>query len=129
MMSWITAYTQMNAVLPTWHQTLQDILTHIPTRICLMMLRYQGQPAACGLVVVEQPFAGLFDIATAADYRRQGLGIALVQHLLAQARTMGAETAYLQVMADNVPALRLYQILGFREIYQYWYRVKPAATA
>jgi hypothetical protein len=28
-------------------------------------------------------------------------------------------------MLDNGPALRLYSKVGFREVYQYWYRVKP----
>jgi N-acetylglutamate synthase len=32
--------------------------------------------------------------------------------------------AYLQVMLDNPVALNLYDSLGFKEIYKYWYRVK-----
>ena len=30
----------------------------------------------------------------------------------------------LQVMLNNAAALRLYERVGFREIYPYWYRVK-----
>lgn len=80
-------------------------------------------PQACALGVLAQGQLGLFDIATRADLRRQGLAAALVQQVLGWGARQGARRAYLQVMASNAPALALYEKLGFRLAYRYAYRV------
>ncbi len=35
----------------------------------------------------------------------------------------GATKAYLQVMTSNNVAVNFYKKLGFKECYQYWYRI------
>ena len=121
---WINTYVHINRVSPDKHHALNEILTHIPADTSFLVLKFQERMVACGLGVIAPPYLGLFDIATDPAYRRQGIGRELVLWLARRARQRGAEIAYLQVVADNVPALRLYESLGFREIYQYWYRVK-----
>ena len=81
-----------------------------------------GEVVATGLVIVEDDCAGLFDIATREAARRQGHARTVVASLLRAARAMGARHAYLQVSADNVPAIALYREFGFGERYTYWYR-------
>jgi ribosomal protein S18 acetylase RimI-like enzyme len=87
-------------------------------------LYYEGQMAAVGLGVVTGDALWFFDIVTDAAWRNRGLGKQLMLHLIQWGKANGATTAYLQVMADNAPAVRLYEKLGFKEMYQYWYRVK-----
>jgi len=82
------------------------------------------EAVACGLVMIEEDYAGLFDLATLKGHRREGIGLATCVHLLHLARQRGAERAWLSVVADNAPALRLYEKLGFAPVYDYWYRIK-----
>lgn len=83
-------------------------------------------PRCAGLAVLHQGWAGLFDVATAPDARRQGLARALCQQLLDWAAAQGAHHAYLQVVEANAAARALYAQLGFVTAYRYWYRVKTA---
>lgn len=83
-----------------------------------------GQPQACALGVLAQGQLGLFDIATHASQRRQGLAQALVQQLLGWGARQGAQRAYLQVLAHNTAATALYEKLGFVLGYRYVYGVK-----
>lgn len=101
------------------------MMTRIIPQKCFASLTVSGQWIGCGLGVLQDGFVGIFDLVIARDHRRQGYGDRLMQALLGWGKTNGAHTAYLQVMLDNAPALRLYDRLGFREQYQYWYRVKP----
>jgi ribosomal protein S18 acetylase RimI-like enzyme len=66
---------------------------------------------------------GLYDIVTASEYRRQGMAEQLLLALLHWGKSQGAKTSFLQVVQANAGASALYDKLGFKEIYQYWYRV------
>jgi ribosomal-protein-alanine N-acetyltransferase len=53
-------------------------------------------------------------IAVDPAHRRRGLATALMQHLVGEAVGEGVQRALLEVRQSNVPALRLYEGLGFR---------------
>ena len=48
---------------------------------------------------------------------------ALCAALLRWGASRGADSAFLQVEAANTPAVRIYEMLGFRRRYHYWYRI------
>ena len=100
-----------------------SVLKAIRAETVFGVLADGGEPVACGMAVVEDDLAGLFDIVTRQERRRRGYARLLVRSLLVQAAAMGARRAYLQVLADNAPALALYDDLGFSTLYEYWYRV------
>ena len=60
--------------------------------------------------------AELLTLAVAPEARQRGLGRKLVARFLYQARLRGAEDAFLEVSAENAPAVALYESLGFARV-------------
>jgi ribosomal protein S18 acetylase RimI-like enzyme len=89
---------------------------------CLSLMAGESV-ASCGLVTVEGAYAGLFDIYTPPEYRGKGLATAVCRRLLHVGHDHGARQGWLSVLAANQPALKVYDRLGFRTAYEYWYRV------
>lgn len=103
---------------------LRKILMRIEKDTVFAYAKHNGTIVACGLGVVDAKYIGLFEIVVAEAYRGQGYGRRIMEGLLAEGRKRGARTAYLQVVAGNTPAEKLYESLGFKEAYRYWYRKK-----
>lgn len=53
------------------------------------------------------------NVAVLPHFRGRGMGLTLMQHVLAEGRRLGARRATLEVRASNDAALRLYERLGF----------------
>ena len=53
------------------------------------------------------------NLAIRPRYRGRGIGMALMQRVIEEARALGAPRATLEVRASNTAALRLYERLGF----------------
>ena len=121
---WIDDFIRMNEFDPIRRPTYIAIMKQLKTPKCLISLSRNNQTIGVGLGVVEGAFIGLFDIVVDKAYRHTGLGYLIVENLLRWGRNKGANTAYLQVISDNIPAISLYEKMGFTEIYQYWYRMK-----
>jgi ribosomal-protein-alanine N-acetyltransferase len=56
------------------------------------------------------------NVAVRAQYRRRGIGIALLGRVIDEGRGMGAKTAFLEVRSGNVAAQALYERCGFKAI-------------
>ncbi|MEM7463057.1 MAG: GNAT family N-acetyltransferase [Pseudomonadota bacterium] len=72
--------------------------------------------------VVDGDLAGLFEIETNPKFRRKGHASKLMKSALKWAVSQGARISWLQVVANNEPAISLYEKFGFQQIYTYSYR-------
>ena len=75
-----------------------------------------GNAVAYGGVMVAADEAQILNIATRSDFRRMGLGRAVVEAILDFSRSRGAEFITLEVREGNVSAISLYEGLGFYEV-------------
>lgn len=95
-----------------------------PLEVHTLVARIDGEALACGQLACDDDVAAIYDMVTAPRWRGRGLASALVDALLAQARSRGARLAFLQVNDDNAPALAVYRKFGFATAYRYHYRAR-----
>jgi ribosomal protein S18 acetylase RimI-like enzyme len=121
---WLAAVYALSGV-PERHQaTLYYMLARLAPPACFASLSLDGLVVSAGLGVLQSGWVGLYDLITRPEQRGRGHGRQLISDILGWAVARGAHSSYLQVMQNNLPALRLYEKLGYREVYPYWYRVK-----
>ena len=124
---WLGHYSRFTSASNESRASHGEILSRIETGMLPLVLSLENRVVACGLAVLEQGYAGFFDLVVDPACRGRGVGEGLLSGMLARAAADGAAVAYLQVMEENHAAGKLYRRAGFRPLYRYWYRV-PAVT-
>jgi ribosomal protein S18 acetylase RimI-like enzyme len=81
-----------------------------------------ARPLAVGMSAMSGDLAGVFLMRTVPEARRRGHARHILRALLNWAHTNGARHAFLQVDADNAPAITLYEAEGFAKLttYRFW---------
>lgn len=120
--AWFDAYVALKALSDYEAGAFQNILDNLAVPARFVLLMDGDAPVAGGFTIREGEFAGLFGLVTDAAKRNRGYGRLLVWTLLNRVRLSGARMAYLQVEDANAPARHVYESIGFREVYRYWYR-------
>ena len=72
-----------------------------------------GEIAGYGGVTVAADSADIGNIAVAENYRRGGMGTAILQKLCQRAKERGAERVFLEVRVSNAQAMKMYLKCGF----------------
>jgi GNAT superfamily N-acetyltransferase len=118
---WLELYLKFEGGTKGNQAVHREILARISAAKRYAVLKQDDRPVSIGLAVAENGWLGLFDIATDPGQRGRGFGTAMIDGLLNWGASVGCTCSYLQVMAGNVTAQRLYSRLGFAEEYRYHY--------
>lgn len=121
--AWLADYQSITGAIEDAPPAHRQLLRAIRGETRFLVSRTGGRAVCCGLGVISHRHLGLFQIATHPGSRGHGLASALCAALLRWGASRGADSAYLQVEAANLPAVRIYEMLGFRRRYHYWYRI------
>lgn len=115
----LVAIEQQSFTAPWTRKMFEAEFQNPFSRLLAARLTPAGRPGAivgylCWWVVFEE--LRLMNLAVEEESRRRGIAKALVLQALSAAHAEGAERAVLEVRASNLPAVRLYEELGFRHV-------------
>jgi GNAT superfamily N-acetyltransferase len=123
---WMNGFFNFAGIDAKSRLAYQKILQHIFMKRCFLTVFLRNSPVCCGLGVLADNYLGVFDRAVSPEYCGWGFGRLAMEGILDWGKKNGAETAFLQVFLDNTTAMKLYEKMGFEEIYKYWYRIKDS---
>jgi predicted GNAT family acetyltransferase len=122
---WLALYCQLSGKVLEQQHMHTAILQATPEPRIFAALWDGDQAVACAVGVLFAGALSIVDVVTDPQHRQRGYATTLLAQIFAWAQQAGATDAALQVQADNAAARSLYARLGFREVYAYWYRVRP----
>ncbi|MFP6838693.1 MAG: GNAT family N-acetyltransferase [Pseudohongiellaceae bacterium] len=119
--AWQTIGSRSNIQVGVHQITLSKIIANH----CFLTLKDKlGITVSCAMGVISDDVLGIYGVGTRETYRGLGYGTSLLERLMRWGSSNRARYACLQVESANFAALRLYEKLGFRKFYSYWYRVQ-----
>jgi len=98
---------------PQRRRVHQQIVKAITRKRAFASIRQGNLTVASGLAVLDQGWTGIFCMHTHRAYRRRGHAAAILATLAKWSMHNDSPLLYLQMVADNQPAQRLYQRCGF----------------
>ena len=122
---WIDALFNIKGGATVVHlKIVPSMYAAIPKDVICACVRDGRRIIATGLGILDREYIGIYAINVDKEYRRRGIARKICETLINEGKKHGAEKAYLQVVSENAPAIALYESLGFKKEYEYWFRVK-----
>ena len=125
---WFKAYTEASGFSDSAMSARRSIIGDIKLKKAFASVVIDERIAGIGLGVVNNDWLGLFSVVTYPHHRRKGIAHSINQELGLWAKQLEAKNVYLQVEIDNHPSIEMYEKMGFKTLYNYWYRVQRNLT-
>jgi len=120
---WINEFVRLQK-LDSKIVTISNMLKNITVNKIVASITIDSKIIGFGYGAIENDIIGIFDIYINEQYRNKGYARKLINKILYWAKSKDISYSYLQVMENNVIANKLYQSIGYKAYYKYWYRVK-----
>ena len=122
--AWFTTFqTFSNTHLEKYTQMEAIIRRIIPEKI-FFTVKEDDQDVGVTLGVLERGNLGIYSLLVDPMKRRRSLGYSLMCYIEEWCINNSIHTIYLQVEQNNLAASKMYQKLGYRNLYSYHYRIK-----
>lgn len=113
----VTQVAQLEKICFSDPWSEKSVASELENKLAFWLVAVEGEIVA-GYVgsqtVCEE--TDMMNVAVHPDYRRQGIAEALIVSLLENLKEQGSHSLTLEVRASNVPAIALYEKLGFAEV-------------
>ncbi|MFA5851525.1 MAG: GNAT family N-acetyltransferase [Spirochaetales bacterium] len=123
---WFETFSRCSKLNASYETTARGVLERIELETIVASLSESGRMVACGFGAIEDDHIGFFDIVVDESQRGKGFGKKIMNGIIGAAKEKCVGKGYLQVIASNIVAQKLYEGLGFKMAYAYWCRRKNA---
>ena len=113
----VAAIAQLERICFSDPWSENSIASELGNRLSLWLVALDGDMVA-GYIGSQSVLdeSDMMNVAVHPDFRRRGIAEALVSALVENLKEMGSHCLTLEVRASNVPAITLYEKMGFYEI-------------
>ncbi len=122
---WITELFTLNHTTNPIHlKIVPNMFKAIPKETIVAAITDGRRMVASGLGILDRDDLGIYAIYIDPDHRRKHYARCICNTLISLGIKKGARYSYLQVVKGNEPAISLYESLGYKYNYSYWFRSK-----
>jgi ribosomal protein S18 acetylase RimI-like enzyme len=119
---WFSSYSRISGHSAEVLRVRKGIFERMPVEKIFASIRERGAVIGISVGVIHRGWLGIFGVRTEEEHMRKGVAKSINRALITWAEDNDAKEAYLQVEADNTSAIQLYESIGFRKKFTYWYR-------
>lgn len=118
---WLPLYYSLSNLNLDTYTTRYQIIQKIAGKLSLLVVREGNENISTCMTVQNGPFLGIFSVVVRPEFRKRGIANMFMDTIMSDASSRDVDKCFLQVEKNNQTAVRLYEKLGFQQVYSYTY--------